>query len=151
MCIRDRNSASIKASAFIDVENDGDQDLLILDTQGSYLLINDGTGQFTKKQLTLPPLIDPSGLSIADINNDSLPDLVITQLWSRYPVPLPNYLFLNNGQLGFKDITKRLYPYHHKDSNFPTGRYKNRRSRGCLLYTSPSPRDATLSRMPSSA
>ena len=24
-------------------------------------------------------------------------------------------------------------------------------SRGCLLYTSPSPRDATLSRMPSSA
>ena len=28
------------------------------------------------------------------------------------------------------------------------GRY---RMRGCLLYTSPSPRDATLSRMPSSA
>ena len=26
-----------------------------------------------------------------------------------------------------------------------------RKSRGCLLYTSPSPRDATLSRMPSSA
>ena len=25
------------------------------------------------------------------------------------------------------------------------------RARGCLLYTSPSPRDATLSRMPSSA
>ena len=25
------------------------------------------------------------------------------------------------------------------------------KSRGCLLYTSPSPRDATLSRMPSSA
>ena len=124
------NNASIKASAFIDIENDGDQDLLILDTQGSYLLINDGTGQFTKKQLAFPPLIDPSGLSIADINNDKLPDVVITQLWSRYPVPLPNYLFLNNGQLGFKDITKRLYPYHHKDSNFPTGRYKNRRSRG---------------------
>ena len=26
-----------------------------------------------------------------------------------------------------------------------------RQSQGCLLYTSPSPRDATLSRMPSSA
>ena len=26
-----------------------------------------------------------------------------------------------------------------------------RQARGCLLYTSPSPRDATLSRMPSSA
>ena len=29
--------------------------------------------------------------------------------------------------------------------------YKNRWSISCLLYTSPSPRDATLSRMPSSA
>ena len=31
------------------------------------------------------------------------------------------------------------------------GDNKNTTSRGCLLYTSPSPRDATLSRMPSSA
>ena len=29
--------------------------------------------------------------------------------------------------------------------------YASTRSRSCLLYTSPSPRDATLSRMPSSA
>ena len=29
--------------------------------------------------------------------------------------------------------------------------YTNYQSRNCLLYTSPSPRDATLSRMPSSA
>ena len=29
--------------------------------------------------------------------------------------------------------------------------YKDTRSKVCLLYTSPSPRDATLSRMPSSA
>ena len=29
--------------------------------------------------------------------------------------------------------------------------YKGARVVGCLLYTSPSPRDATLSRMPSSA
>ena len=37
------------------------------------------------------------------------------------------------------------------DSNY--GRYPGRiaRSGDCLLYTSPSPRDATLSRMPSSA
>ena len=29
--------------------------------------------------------------------------------------------------------------------------YQNEKSKSCLLYTSPSPRDATLSRMPSSA
>ena len=33
----------------------------------------------------------------------------------------------------------------------PTGRNAGRDLKGCLLYTSPSPRDATLSRMPSSA
>ena len=33
-----------------------------------------------------------------------------------------------------------------KHTNFPYADYRN-----CLLYTSPSPRDATLSRMPSSA
>ena len=35
-----------------------------------------------------------------------------------------------------------------KNSNFA---FNNATQRGCLLYTSPSPRDATLSRMPSSA
>ena len=35
---------------------------------------------------------------------------------------------------------------HREPAVKPTGRLK-----GCLLYTSPSPRDATLSRMPSSA
>ena len=34
---------------------------------------------------------------------------------------------------------------------FFTGKQKLVDSTGCLLYTSPSPRDATLSRMPSSA
>jgi len=31
------------------------------------------------------------------------------------------------------------------------GKTAGRGTKGCLLYTSPSPRDATLSRMPSSA
>ena len=39
---------------------------------------------------------------------------------------------LAEGELGFATDTRELYI-------------------GCLLYTSPSPRDATLSRMPSSA
>ena len=39
-----------------------------------------------------------------------------------------------------------------KTINYPFEKGKiSPRFRGCLLYTSPSPRDATLSRMPSSA
>ena len=44
----------------------------------------------------------------------------------------------------FKDVL----PVEYKDL-VEHGPYNNRK--GCLLYTSPSPRDATLSRMPSSA
>ena len=39
-----------------------------------------------------------------------------------------------------------LPPLSRKSDGLPTGAVI-----GCLLYTSPSPRDATLSRMPSSA
>ena len=36
-------------------------------------------------------------------------------------------------------------------SNYPNGKQQSAVMALCLLYTSPSPRDATLSRMPSSA
>ena len=47
----------------------------------------------------------------------------------------------------------RRYVAHDKDNNTPLcNLFVNMLNRmGCLLYTSPSPRDATLSRMPSSA
>ena len=37
------------------------------------------------------------------------------------------------------------------DNNYPDGLAEDIETNICLLYTSPSPRDATLSRMPSSA
>ncbi len=114
-------------SFFIDMDNDGDSDIICLGREVSYLFINDGTGNFKKTPLNLPPLQNPRAFSVADINQDQLPDLVVAQLWSKYPTPLPNYLFLNNGQLAFQDITERLYPNHKGDFNFPN---TNRRSRG---------------------
>ena len=42
-------------------------------------------------------------------------------------------------------------PYDRKDPNHPEHGRIRKLSMTCLLYTSPSPRDATLSRMPSSA
>ena len=47
-----------------------------------------------------------------------------------------------------RDIFGDLVPY---DKMWRTGANKNAMISTCLLYTSPSPRDATLSRMPSSA
>ena len=55
-----------------------------------------------------------------------------------------NPLFLKDKVIKFEEF---------KDSweGDSKGRRGRGRGRGCLLYTSPSPRDATLSRMPSSA
>ena len=50
------------------------------------------------------------------------------------------------GQMG--DVVK-VKPGYARNFLLPQG--KALRANNCLLYTSPSPRDATLSRMPSSA
>ena len=48
---------------------------------------------------------------------------------------------------GLAAVRKKHYPNHDVYFSFQMGGDP----RTCLLYTSPSPRDATLSRMPSSA
>ena len=53
-----------------------------------------------------------------------------------------------------KGIEYRLYPVHLKKMEKENIQLANVRTRlvdGCLLYTSPSPRDLSTSRMPSSA
>ena len=73
-----------------------------------------------------------------------------------------NYeVVLEDINLNFKDSkysTSQLLENTGLDKNTARNAIKNKTSRSisnyirfCLLYTSPSPRDATLSRMPSSA
>ena len=135
---------SYNAMTFIDMDNDGDLDLLFLGREKSILNLNDGKGDFKSQTLELPPLPSLSAYSIADINKDKYPDIVLAQLWQKYPVPMPNYLFLNNQSLDFSDVTKRLYRKHKGTFNYSKGivceedapdthipnKNKNRRSRG---------------------
>ena len=48
-------------------------------------------------------------------------------------------------------LLKRLFPIQLMTNEHFETLYKDNKQESCLLYTSPSPRDATLSRMPSSA
>ena len=68
--------------------------------------------------------------------------------------------FLKIKTSGFIDFEKQIYLYNLDDSGTPgfevinpitIGDEDYLINRGCLLYTSPSPRDGLLSRMPSSA
>ena len=52
----------------------------------------------------------------------------------------------------FRKKAMGCHPDRHPDDPEAEARFKElNEAYGCLLYTSPSPRDATLSRMPSSA
>ncbi|MFK7980802.1 MAG: CRTAC1 family protein [Saprospiraceae bacterium] len=138
-------SFGVTGAAFVDIDNNGRQDILLFGYRKSALYIQTASGVFEEKAIDLPPLPSLHGFSIADINNDEYPDLVLVQLWDAYPVPQPNYLFLNDQKNNFKEVTKRLYPSHNGQENQPLGfdcipnadsTYyanfnKNKRSRGC--------------------
>ena len=70
-----------------------------------------------------------------------------------------NYFQSYDSVIAFKgDDNKITLDEYYWDYSRTTGVYRNQflgegivNTRACLLYTSPSPRDATLSRMPSSA
>ena len=64
----------------------------------------------------------------------------------------------NDNGVGKQNMIEALYTAQHeaiqRENSFYRGKAQlkqNKISEYCLLYTSPSPRDATLSRMPSSA
>ena len=103
------------------------------------------------------PTFFPSHLDMVKTNSHDQVDC--SQKVLKYPV-----LIFSHGITGSRHLHQVLFEYlasrgyvvispdHSYDSNltiFPDGRIADYRS--CLLYTSPSPRDATLSRMPSSA
>ena len=77
----------VRGSVFLDMDNDGDQDILMLTGNNSFLFINDGQGQFAKKIIPLPRMPKPISINVADINNDQYLDVFVGQLWSKYPDP----------------------------------------------------------------
>lgn len=121
--VLDRTSGSI----FFDYDNDGDQDLLLTGS-ALYLFVNDGTGHFTlldsaKSGLTPQKDIgsDYFSVCVADYNRDGWLDVYVSayfqvvgigEMAETVPTPYhdatngaPNYLFQNNGDGTFKDVT----------------------------------------------
>ena len=109
-----------------DVDNDGDQDLVLTTGAGPVLLVNDGTGRFTRQpgafrfQRGLQGA--PMSMAMADYDRDGFLDLYLC-VYSFYygageakagtPSPYhdavngpPNVLFRNDGRGGFVDVTR---------------------------------------------
>ena len=81
------------------------------------------------------PDITVSGLDDLDTLANELMDKKVQIIFSAIPDAVAERVEIELAKLGFCVISHALL----------------HRLKGCLLYTSPSPRDATLSRMPSSA
>ena len=98
-------------STFMDMNNDGWEDILFVNTDNQYniIYVNNGNETFSPIPFNLStPLVYVQTISIADFNNDKYPDLFLGQLWEPYPTHLPNYLYINNQNLGFTDTSALL-------------------------------------------
>ena len=138
-------------AAFLDYDLDGDLDIYILNhavhTQESYgkaslrfkrnyetgdrLMRNDGnTFTDVSEEAGILGGITSYGLgiAIADFNQDGWPDIYVGNDFHE-----DDYYYLNTGEGSFRESLKDYFGHT------------------CLLYTSPSPRDLSTSRMPSSA
>lgn len=131
--------SGVSANAFVDMNNDGDLDIILFGGDTSVVFINNGGGgSFTEHILHLPNFKSFLSFSFADINNDNYPDLFVSQLWTTYPEPEPNYFFYNDKNLDFTDNTKVIYPEYDGTWNWPSRAWdpanyvveRNRNSRG---------------------
>ena len=110
------------SAMFVDLDNDYDLDILAFFSSGDSGIFfrNEGGLIFKKIKTTgLKSFPSISSFSAADIDGDGFPEIFIGQLWGAYPEPYPNYLFKNNGNGVFSDITNKLYPNHNGLANFP--------------------------------
>lgn len=105
-----------RAALFLDLDNDGDQDLVVAGRPRLILLENDGTGRFSRRAL-LESGPDHHSLSAVDYDRDGLLDIYISnyrsdeQQESTASVPRdvtaggPNVMLRNLGNWVFKDVT----------------------------------------------
>jgi tetratricopeptide (TPR) repeat protein len=108
---------------FVDVDNDGRQDLIVVRTNGPLLFLNEGSGKFRQKpdafQFTKPPAGTFTGAAVADYDRDGWLDIYFclyvyyqgTDQY-KYPTPYydaengpPNFLLRNNRDGTFRDVT----------------------------------------------
>ncbi|MCA9500690.1 MAG: VCBS repeat-containing protein, partial [Nitrospira sp.] len=101
----------------IDMDHDGDTDLLIAREDGIYLYLNNhGIFSHQKIPLNLEPDAVPLTIAVSDINHDGHGDLYVSVFVSKKAFRSAtfndpshakhNVMLLNNGDLTFTDITK---------------------------------------------
>ncbi len=108
---------------FVDIDNDGRQDLIVVRASGPMLFLNEGGGKFRQKadafQFAKPPQGTFTGAAVADYDRDGWLDIyfclyVYYQGTDQYKYPSPyydaengppNFMMRNNRDGTFRDVT----------------------------------------------
>lgn len=108
------------SALLLDLDNDGDQDLVVAMRQVVLLMSNDGAGRFRRRRSLRTPY-GTSSLTAADYDLDGYVDLYISRnlpyrvLQANLSPPIPyhdanngqsNYLYRNDSGFGFSDVTR---------------------------------------------
>lgn len=125
------------AALLVDLDNDGDQDLVTGTRDGVLIQANDGTGKFAVKAAKLTPTGPPYGLSAADYDQDGDLDIFAACYFQRQTVaknytlarPVPYYdaengaqdvLLRNDGDWRFTDAAEACGIVENKFSYAPS-------------------------------
>lgn len=111
-----------RAALFVDLDNDGDQDLILALEDLLLFMANDGKGNFTKRA-EVPAAARVHGLAAADYDRDGFVDVYACSYGRDFTtfgedgVPLPwddarngaaNALFRNSGEWQFANFTQKV-------------------------------------------
>lgn len=92
------NATPTFGSSFGDIDNDGDLDLLVINSTANAVFINNGTGTFTKsasQELFTNPTTFEIGGAMADFDSDGFLDIYPAK-GNTNSIDLPNFLYKNN-------------------------------------------------------
>ncbi len=115
---------STACALFVDVDNDGRQDLIVVRASGPLLFLNEGGGKFRRKndafQFAISPQGTFTGAAVADYDRDGWLDIYFCLYvyyqgaeQYKYPSPYydanngpPNFMMRNHRDATFRDVTR---------------------------------------------
>ena len=115
-------NAETHSGLFLDLDNDGDQDLVVATVLGVVFAENDGSAKFAARTVKLIPKAPPMSLAASDFDADGDLDVfaccysnrISTQIMGR-PIPYHdannggrNVLFRNDQDWRFQDVTRAV-------------------------------------------